>query len=106
MDPRLHSFLQQLVRSAHQSVLPEALEEKMIKDLEIQLNGKLNQLVIEQLSEEDQEQFLHSLQDNPTQPEVMKQLRDKIPNIDEQFKQALQKFEQDYLEWVSNASNK
>lgn len=99
MDQRWESFLQGIVREAHGSSLPPALEEKMVADLSIQLHDQLHQLVFSLLPGEAQQlQYENLIMGNQASPLVLQEfLHPLIPNLDKHFEECLSNFRQDYL---------
>lgn len=102
MDPKFRPFLQKLVRSANATVLPRALEEKMMLDLSLQLEQLLENIVYEELSSDDQSRYQSMVRRGVEQSEVNKFLTDNIADLDKRMADVIKKFENDYLEWMTD----
>ncbi|MBI2416088.1 MAG: hypothetical protein HYV33_05525 [Candidatus Kerfeldbacteria bacterium] len=99
-DPRLYAFLKNLVRTVHATVLPEALEEKMIMDLSLQLEQRLETIITEQLSDNDAVEYASLIQREAPQNEVTTFLNSRIPDLSQQLQTAIKQFEQEYVEFT------
>lgn len=100
MDPRLQSLLKQLLRKAHTTVLPEPLEEKMIMDLYIQLEQKLDSAILESLDPAARMDYQNLVQAQAPQDQVAKLLNEKAPNLQDTLRKVITDFEEDYINTV------
>ena len=102
MDQKFRPFLQKLVRSAHTAVLPEALEEKMMLDLSIQLDQQLESAIEDKLNSEDNSIYSSMVRRGVNPKEINYFLQKKISGLDELIINVIKEFEQNYLEWTSD----
>lgn len=100
MDSRLQELLIKLIRRSHNTVLPDVLEEKMVMDLYIQLEQKLDVAIIEELSVVDTITYENMLQNRVTQSEMATFLMEKTPNIQTKLRKLISDFEEDYITTV------
>jgi len=114
MDLRLQAYLQHLLETAHQvgsasggnnEAISQALADKMVQDLQIQLEQRLIAALLDKLSLSDQQAYTELVESEPTQAEVVAFLNKTIPGADAIVAATLQQFEQDYVETV-NYGNK
>lgn len=111
MDPRLHSYLQHLLETAHhldaQSAesMPAPLAEKMLEDLRIQLEQRLMVVLLDKLSDVDQQAYADLIETEPAQEAVMAFLNSKVPGAADIVSKTLTQFKQDYIAAV-NYGNK
>ncbi len=101
MNPRLKKFLQELVRNTHDTVLPAPLEEKMVMDLYIQLEQRLDNVILERLSNSDRVIYQSMISSRVAQTELDAFLNDKLPNVKESLAQVVKDFEREYIETVA-----
>ncbi|MBI2410893.1 MAG: hypothetical protein HYV32_03325 [Candidatus Kerfeldbacteria bacterium] len=100
MDIQFHELLQKIVREAHHTELPTALEEKMIMDLSIQLEQRLEDSIANALTPEQNMAYQQLLEAEHTQTQVLEFLHTHIPNIKKRFEETIAQFRQDYLTTV------
>jgi len=101
MDLRLEAFLKELLQKAHNTPLPEVLEEKMIADLAIQLESRLQQTILEVLPEEDHIEYVNLTQGTQNADQVNAFLLARIPDLQERLGKATQDFAEEYLAVVT-----
>lgn len=97
MDSQTHTLLQELVHQAHAVQLPQPLADKMVADLEIQLEQELNDLVFQQLSEVDQISYQNLLLNQSDQASMQTFLLSRIPDIQTQLAKCIADFQQTYI---------
>lgn len=97
MDPRLQALLKQLLRKAHTTVLPEPLEEKMVMDLYIQLEQKLDSAILESLDPNARIDYQNLVQSQVPQEQLAVFLNEKSPNLQETLRKVIADFEEDYI---------
>ena len=100
MDPRAYQFLKQVITKAHGETMPEALREKMITDLSIQLETTLLRRLLDQLTEADQQAYSLLIQEHPANETVSAFFEQRIPDIQQQMEKVMTGFEQDYLAYM------
>ena len=107
MDLRLHAYLKHLLLTAHHlesndTSLPEPIVEKMLEDLRIQLERRLLEVVLDQLSPGDQEAYGRLMQQpDLDQQQVVDFLQSKVPNATELIQHTLEQFSADYIATVN-----
>lgn len=100
MDPRLQSLLKQLLRKAHTTVLPEPLEEKMVMDLYIQLEQKLDTAILESLDQNSRVDYQNMVQNQVPQEQLAAFLNEKSPNLQDTLRKVIADFEEDYINTI------
>lgn len=107
MDPRLHTYLQHLLETAHQvgsntgKTMPAPLAEKMLADLQIQLEQRLTTALVDQLSPADLQSYAELVARTPAAEEVSAFFNSHIQGADSIVANTLQQFEQDYIQVVN-----
>lgn len=101
MDKRWHTFLHDIIRAAYSTdgqTLPAALEEKMIADLSIQLEDKINDLILSLLPDEtDCVAYQNLVMQEASGQAIRSFLETRIPAIEHHMQRCLQEFRNDYL---------
>lgn len=97
MDPRLQALLKELLRKAHSTVLPEPLEEKMVMDLYIQLEQKLDAAILESLDPNARMDYQNLVQSQVPQEQLAAFLNQKSPNLQAVLHKVITDFEEDYI---------
>ena len=107
MDIRLHTYLQHLLETAHQvgsntgKTMPAALAEKMLADLQIQLEQRLTTALVDKLSPTDLQSYAELVARDPAAEEVSVFLNSHIQGAEGIVANTLQQFEQDYIQVVN-----
>lgn len=102
MDPRLELYLKDVLRTAHgDTALPSALEDKMVKDLYLQLEQRLTDFIFEQLKEEEHQRYFELADKETPIDTIVIFLEDRIPNIRDTMSDILQSFRNEYVSWIS-----
>lgn len=106
MDLQLQAYLQHLLHKAHQidsssTAIPQALADKMLQDLQIQLEQRLIAALLDKLSLPDQQLYTELIESETTQAQVMDFLNSHIPDASTIITATLKQFEQDYIETVN-----
>lgn len=103
MDKRLESFLQNLVHQVHGDTLPAALAEKMMLDLNMQLQQKLHQVTLEALaSETDRIEYQNLVLGEASADTLSTFLRDRVPNLNTILATCVSDFQQHYIKICQN----
>lgn len=98
MDKRLEYFLKDLVHQVHGSELPTALEEKMVADLNIQLQQRLHEVTLAGLSSDfDRIAYQNKVVGQVTPDELSVFLRERVPDLDSRLSACVATFQQDYI---------
>lgn len=98
MDKRLEYFLKDLVHQVHGDALPTALEEKMMADLNIQLQQRLHEATLEALpSDLDRIEYQNKVIGQVTPDDLSPFLRERIPDLDSRLSACVATFQQDYI---------
>lgn len=98
MDKRLEYFLKDLIHHVHGDELPSTLEEKMMADLNIQLQQRLHEATLEALpSDEDRIVYQNKVMGQATPDDLSPFLRERIPDLDRRLSTCVATFQQDYL---------
>lgn len=98
MDKRVQGFLHTIVKTAHGSALPKSIEDKMVSDLNIQLEGKLHDLVLAELKDDwTKLQYQSLIMDTPSPLTFKEFLQQHIPDVDKKFTECMEKFRDEYL---------
>lgn len=102
MDQRLNKYLESIITQAHGSNVPEALREKMIRDLAIQLENKLAAALVDQLPPADQAAYSNLVAEQPTNESVMAFFEQHLANTAEIVQGVLANFERDYISYMKS----
>ncbi|EKD75997.1 MAG: hypothetical protein ACD_43C00262G0004 [uncultured bacterium] len=98
MDKRLEAFLQKLVRQVHGEKLPVALEQKMVMDLNLQLQQKLHEVSLAALSNEvDRIEYQNLVLGEVSADTLGKFLHDRVPDLNSKLSACVTDFQNDYI---------
>lgn len=97
MNTEIRKYLKQLLADAGQKNLDAALEEQMINDLNVRLEDRLILAAIDNLTQEQQNEFGRMAEDKVEPAKMQAYLQKNIPNYDNVFAQALIDFRETYL---------
>ncbi len=98
ISPEIAAYLETIIQQSDQQDMTPELHQKMLEILAEQLNAYLVSQAIEQLSEEDLDQYQSLTQTNPEVVQVQQFLQQKIPHLDQLTQKSLIDFRQRYLE--------
>ncbi len=98
MDPRLEKYLEYIITKAHGATMPEALKEKMIADLFIQLEGRLTRALLDRLPPREQMAYNNLLEQKPSTEQVQQFFEERLPTAGKIIEETVAEFEHDYLE--------
>lgn len=105
MDQGLEQFLRNLIHKAHQPAeLPDVLLHKMVQDLFIQIEQRLEDVVLEHLPEQHHIEYFTLLRTGGTQQDIMELVQSHVPDIHDKARAAIQEFENDYLLWTAKVA--
>jgi len=103
MDKRLESFLQNLVRQVHGDTLPSALAEKMVADLNIQLQQKLHEVTLAALpTETDRLEYQNLVMGEVSANTLEQFLRERVDDLNTKLSTCVANFQQDYIKVCQN----
>ena len=103
MDKRLESFLQNLVRQVHGESLSSAIAEKMVVDLNMQLQQKLHQVTVGALASETHRIEYQNLVLGEASADTLSIfLRDRVPNLNNLLATCVADFQQQYIKICQN----
>ncbi|MDP3970791.1 MAG: hypothetical protein Q8P90_03750 [bacterium] len=103
MDIQLQAFLRNVLRSAHSAELPEPLEDKMIQDMMIQLESRIQAKILEVLPEVEHVEYLSMMQREAPQEEITEFIQKLIPDIKNLLATVFKDFEQEYINFIQKA---
>lgn len=83
----------------------EIMHEEMIKELFARFDNFMTSSIVENLKDEDMEEFIKMGEEKKPKEEIEKFIMDKIPNASEVFSQAMMEFRDLYLGNVAVARN-
>ncbi len=101
----IRAFLEGLLDDTNMSTLDSQVREEMIKELFARLDNYMTSSIVENLKEEDMEEFIKMGSEGKGKEEIEKFITDKIPNAQEVFSQAMIDFRDMYLGNVAVARN-
>jgi hypothetical protein len=75
----------------------ESMREEMLKELFARFDNFMTSSIVENLKEEDMEEFIQMGNEGKSQEEIQKFITEKIPNAQDVFSQAMMDFRSMYL---------
>lgn len=97
MPPEIRSFLEGMLQDANITTADEETKEEMIKELFSRFDNYMTSSIVENLKEEDLDEFIKMGDEKKPKEEIEKFITDKIPNASEVFSQAMMTFRDMYL---------
>ncbi len=105
MPPEIRSFLEGILQDANITTADEQTKEEMVKELFARFDNYMTSSIVENLKEEDMDEFIKMGTEKKPREEIEKFITDKIPNASEVFSQAMMEFRDLYLGNVMVARN-
>lgn len=105
MPPEVRTFLEGILQDANMTSSDEQMHEEMLKELFARFDNYMTSSIVENLKEEDMEEFIKMGNDKRPKEEVEKFITEKIPNAQDVFSQAMMDFRDMYLGGVVEARN-
>jgi hypothetical protein len=97
MTPEIRKFLKDLLKDAGQKDLGDKLEEQMINDLNTRLEDRLILTAIDNLTQEQQNEFGRMAENKEDPGKLQAYLQKNIPDYNNVFARALEGFRETYL---------
>lgn len=94
---QVDTFLEELLRNAGLDMTLPQVKEEMMKDLRVKLDTALIVGALEQLTEEQLNEFNSKVAEGMGDNEKLEYLRAKIPNIEEIYKDVMLDFYNSYV---------
>lgn len=105
MPPEIRSFLEGMLQDANITTADEETKEEIIKELFARFDNYMTSSIVENLKEEDLDEFIKMGDEKKPKEEIEKFITDKIPNASEVFSQAMMTFRESYLGGVVEERN-
>lgn len=97
MPPEVRTFLEGILQDANMTTADDEMREEMLKELFARFDNYMTSSIVENLKEEDMEEFIKMGDEGRTREEIEKFISEKIPNAQEVFSQAMMDFRNLYL---------
>lgn len=94
---QVDTFLEELLKNAGLDVTLPQVKEEMMKDLRAKLDTALIVVSLEQLKEDQLNEFNNKVAEGMGDNEKLEYLRSKIPNIEEIYKDVMLDFYNSYV---------
>lgn len=105
MPPEIRSFLEGMLQDANITTADDQTKEEMLKELFARFDNFMTSAIVENLKEEDMDEFIKMGAEKKPKEEIEKFITDKIPDATEVFSQAMMEFRDLYLGNVAVARN-
>lgn len=105
IPPEVKTFLEGILQDANMTSSDEQMHEEMLKELFARFDNYMTSSIVENLKEEDMEEFIKMGNDKRPKEEIEKFITEKIPNAQDVFSQAMMDFREMYLGGVVEARN-
>lgn len=105
MPPEIKSFLEGIMLDANITTADEETKDEMLKELFARFDNFMTSSIVENLKEEDMDEFIKMGAEKKPREEIEKFITEKIPNASEVFSQAMMTFRETYLGGVVEARN-
>ena len=105
MPPEINSYLEGIMLDANIKTADEETKDEMLKELFARFDNFMTSSIVENLKEEDMDEFIKMGAEKKPREEIEKFITDKIPDATEVFSQAMMEFRDLYLGSVAVARN-
>lgn len=105
MPPEIRTFLEGILQDANMTSPDDETREEMLKELFARFDNYMTSSIVENLKEEDMEEFIKMGTEQKPKEEIEKFISEKIPNAQEVFSQAMMDFRETYIGGVVEARN-
>lgn len=93
----VRTFLEGILKDGNITSSDEEMHEEMIKELFARFDNFMTSTIVENLKEEDMEEFIKMGEEKKSREEIEKFITEKIPNAQDVFSQAMINFRDMYL---------
>ncbi len=105
MPPEIRSFLEGILTDANITTADEQTKEEMLKELFARFDNFMTSSIVENLKEEDMDEFIKMGDEKKPREEIEKFITEKIPNAQDVFSQAMMEFRDAYIGGVVESRN-